>query len=76
LLVPLMASYFRRLKIPGWAAFCAMVFGWATSSLWLAAGYVGGRDADYPLGIEPMYPGLCISVFFWFLGKVTQPRNR
>jgi hypothetical protein len=71
-----MASYFDRLKIPAWAALCAMVFGWVTSSTWLAAGYLGGRAGNYPLGIEPMYPGLAVSVFFWLLGKLGPARRR
>ncbi len=68
LLVPLMAGYFERLKIPSRPAFLAMLLGWLTSLTWLLAGHLGGRSGHYPLGIEPMYPGLGVSVLCWLYG--------
>lgn len=69
LLVPLMASYFKPLKIPSRFAFLAMAAGWLTSTGWLIAGWAGGSES-YPLGIEPMYPGLLVSIGFWAWGKI------
>jgi SSS family solute:Na+ symporter len=69
LLVPLMASYFDRLRIPAGYAFCAMLFGWLTSLSWLIAGNINGNAGNYPAGIEPMYPGLAVSLVFWVLGR-------
>ncbi len=66
LLVPLMAGYFERLKIPANYAFVSMLLGWLTSLGWLIA---GGSGSAYPLGIEPMYPGLAVGVLIWALGK-------
>lgn len=70
LLVPLMASYFDRLKISARFAFSAMLFGWLTSLGWLLTGLTNGHLGDYLLGIEPMYPGLVVSIIFWIAGKI------
>lgn len=75
LLVPLMASYFERFRITSRYAFLAMLFGWLTSLGWLISGYFTGNTANYPLGIEPMYPGLIISIFIWGLGRVLSRRK-
>lgn len=71
LLVPLMASYFERMKIGARYAFLSMLFGWITSLTWLIAGYINGDTGNYPLGIEPMYPGLGVSMLIWGLGRVS-----
>lgn len=71
LLVPLVASYFDRLRISAYFAFRSMLFGWLTSIVWLISGElmgVGGH-AQYPLGIEPMYPGLLVSLTWWVIGR-------
>lgn len=70
LLVPLMASYFERFRINARYAFLAMLFGWLTSLGWLVTGYLNGNSGNYPLGIEPMYPGLFVSLFIWSLGRI------
>ena len=71
LLIPLVASYFDRLKIPARYAFFSMLLGWLTSLSWLIAGYINEIPGSYPLGIEPMYPGLVISIFIWSLGRLS-----
>ena len=68
LLVPLMASYFDSLRIPPHFAFSAMAAGWLISTGWLIWGTVLG-DGAYPLGIEPMYPGLFASLALWAAGR-------
>jgi len=70
-LVPLIASYFERFRITSRYAFLAMLFGWLTSLGWLIAGNINGNAGIYPLGIEPMYPGLVISIFIWSLGRIS-----
>ncbi len=70
LLIPLVTSYFERWKAPARYAFWAMLLGWLTSLAWLIAGWrqhIGASDA-YPLGIEPMYPGLMVSIVVWSRG--------
>ena len=75
LLVPLVASYFPSLRISPRYAFLAMMSGWLTSSLWLVFGFTGGKTGEYFGGIEPMYPGLAISLFFWMAGKISAGRT-
>ena len=70
LLVPLVTSFFPRLTAPPRYAFGAMLFGWLVSLSWLIAGWSGGlgRSDGYPLGVEPMVPGLLVSVGVWLAG--------
>lgn len=70
LLVPLMAGYFDRLRIPSRFAFLAMLLGWSTSLVWLIAKYADGGSGHYPFGIEPMYPGLFVSIVCWWVGRM------
>jgi SSS family solute:Na+ symporter len=71
LLVPLMASYFPRLRISATYAFPAMALGWLTSTGCFLYGQVSAVHGapSYPFGVEPMYPGLLISVAIWLIGK-------
>jgi hypothetical protein len=57
-------------------AFVSMCSGWLTSLAWLLAGWSQelGATAFYPLGIEPMYPGLVASVLVW-CGGMAAPRG-
>ena len=70
LLVPLMASYFPALKIRAPFALAAMIGGCLTSTVWLAAGMMNG--GSYFLSIEPMYPGLLLSLLVWLLGRFSR----
>ncbi len=71
LLVPLIASYFEQFKISSRIAFLAMLFGWLCSLGWLIVGNING-NGNYPFGIEPMYPGLFISIIIFLGGKLIQ----
>ena len=72
LLVPLVTSYFNRLRVRASFAFTAMLLGWGTSLVWLLLGWSKGLGTSefYPFGIEPMYPGLAVSLFVWGIGKL------
>jgi SSS family solute:Na+ symporter len=72
LLVPLMASYFGRLRIPGRYAFWAMLLGWLVSTVWLVQGQMNpvAGAPEYWLGMEPMYPGLIVSLVAWGMGRI------
>ena len=71
LLVPLVTSYFPRLKVTARFAFASMLSGWGVSTLWLAAGWGNGiGSAAYPLGVEPMFPGLIASLLVWGAGRI------
>jgi solute:Na+ symporter, SSS family len=70
LLVVLVTSYFDRWKVGAGFAFYSMLFGWLTSLVWLLVGWrqeLGNADS-YPLGIEPMYPGLLVAIMIWIAG--------
>ncbi|MEE9288910.1 MAG: sodium:solute symporter family protein [Bacteroidota bacterium] len=72
LIVPVVASYVPRLSMKPTAAFWAMLLGVTTSTAWLVVGFIdrdGGSPA-YPLAIEPMYPGLVVSILVWLVGRV------
>ena len=71
LLLPLVASYFDRWRVPPRFAFAAMLIGWLTSTGWLVFGWTEelGSSSLYPFGIEPMFPGLMASVITWGFGK-------
>ncbi|MBI5214704.1 MAG: sodium:solute symporter family protein [Ignavibacteriae bacterium] len=70
LLVPLVSGYFERLKISARFAFLSMLFGWLTSLCWLML----GKDGVYPFGVEPMYPGLSVSLLMWVMGKLERTK--
>ena len=76
LLVPLVSSYFDRWKASASFAFASMAGGWLVSLGWLIAGWREsiGSSADYPLGIEPMIPGLLVSFAVWGVGIATRRR--
>lgn len=78
LLVPLMACYFRRLRISAATAFLAMVLGCGTSMIWFLLRYLPAQNDTYLFGIEPMYPGLILSIVVWGVGKVkpSRPNSR
>jgi SSS family solute:Na+ symporter len=72
LLVPLMASYFQPLRISSRYAFWSMLLGCGASTASLMYGQLNatGGGAAYPLGIEPMYPGLALSILVWGIGRM------
>jgi hypothetical protein len=74
LIVPVLASYFERLRIPAAYAFTAMLLGWLTStaSLFYGVFNVVNGERVYLFGIEPMYPGLLIAVVVWGVGRVSK----
>ena len=77
LLIPLVTSYFDDWKAPARYAFASMLLGWLTSLIWLMIGWTQqiGADEFYPLGIEPMYPGLLVSAGIWGVGRWVHARK-
>lgn len=70
LLIPLVTSYFQKLRIDGKHIFLSMTFGWTTSFVWLMTGIIanGTMNPEYLLNIQPMYPGLFLSVAIYMAG--------
>jgi SSS family solute:Na+ symporter len=69
LLVPLLSSYIPGWRLRPWLAAPTMFAGWLTSFLWLLAGSATPEGTLYPLGIEPMYPGLTLTLVIWALDR-------
>lgn len=78
LLLPLVTAYFKGFHVSGMHAFRSMLSGWLTSLLWLVAGWTHelGSAEHYPLGIEPIYPGLLISATVWVAGWVDMRKSK
>jgi SSS family solute:Na+ symporter len=66
LLLPLMASYWPGIRLGPRYALAAMAGGWSVSAAWLVRGML--HDGIYWWGIEPMYPGLVISLLIGAAG--------
>ncbi|MBN2355906.1 sodium:solute symporter family protein [candidate division KSB1 bacterium] len=66
LLLPLLLSYSRKWRMSGARAFICMLAAWLTSLIWLIAGQ--WRGGHYWFGIEPMYPGLGVSLILAITG--------
>jgi solute:Na+ symporter, SSS family len=77
LLIPVVASYFNRIRVGANHAFAAMLAAWLTALGWLLAGWTHAVNASgsYPLGLEPMYAGVAVSTMVWGWGMVKK-RNR
>ena len=78
LLVPILASYFDRFKISAGYAFGAMVNGcfFSTASFLSGQIYAVNGTPLYWFGIEPMYPGLFMALFWWGLGKLDTKKQQ
>lgn len=71
LFLPLFTSFFRGSKLSARATFVQMALTGFISVGWMSAGYFRSRNGlpSYPLQIEPMYPGLIVSIFWWGMIK-------
>ncbi|HTP13129.1 MAG TPA: sodium:solute symporter family protein [Bacteroidota bacterium] len=78
LLVPVLASYFDRLRVGANAAFAAMIAGWGLSTASFIHGHIAavGGMPSYWFGLEPMYPGLVASMVVWGFGKIRTLTHR
>jgi SSS family solute:Na+ symporter len=77
LLVPLVTSYFEQWKAGAAYAFASMAAGVTVSTGWLVAGWsnVLGSSSAYPFGVEPMIPGLAVSLVVWWAGVLALRRK-
>ena len=74
LLLPLLSAYWPALRVSRKAIVPVMVGGFATSLLWLLWGVTHQAEGYpvYPLGIEPMYPGLLVSLLGFAAGRAVR----
>ncbi|MEN3039179.1 MAG: sodium:solute symporter family protein, partial [Candidatus Kryptonium sp.] len=73
LLIPVITSYFERLTPTPKHAFLIMVSGFAFSFVSFVVGQVSKTplgEPSYPLGLEPMFPGLIVSILIYVIGKL------
>ena len=77
LLIPLVSTYWGRARRSARVAVISMVAGWGTSTAWLIAGWTQelGVSERYPLGVEPMYPGLAVALAVWLAGRGVATRS-
>jgi len=72
LLLPLLSAYWPALRVRRGVIVPVMLGGFLGSLLWLLWGVMHQTDMgpQYPLGVEPMYPGLLISCLGFALGRI------
>jgi SSS family solute:Na+ symporter len=78
ILIPLLGAYARspRWKAPPDYAFLSMLLGASVALACLLRGWAQGGYADphYPLGWQPMYPGLLAASLVYAVGLLRKPR--
>jgi SSS family solute:Na+ symporter len=62
LIVPVLSAYSVRWRLSPRYAFLSMLLGWTTSTLWWVAGAATAGSGRLLFGIEPIYPGLVMSL--------------
>ncbi len=67
LVVPVLSTFSRRWTLPNTWATLVMLFGGSTSLVWLLAGRLIADD--YPLGLEPIIPGLALALGMYLIGR-------
>lgn len=72
LIYPLISSYWSRRIISGNMAFTISLAGFLTSLGWYVGGLLNksGGWPQYPMGIEPLYPGLAIGGLLYLVGWI------
>lgn len=66
LVVPMLSSLEPRWRMPPRLAAASIVASAGFAALWLLSGQGGG---GYWLGLEPIFPGLGLSILFWLAGR-------
>jgi SSS family solute:Na+ symporter len=75
LIVPVLCAYSGRWSLSPRQAFIAMAGGWIASTGWWIGGLAAGGGATL-FGIEPIYPGLAVSVLAALPGITRRARSR
>lgn len=71
LVIPMLVTFSAKWRLPPFWATCSMFAAGLTSLTWLVLGKV--LPGGYPFGLEPIIPGLLLSVvvYFWARKKTT-----
>lgn len=77
LLVPVVSSYFKHLRISPAFALTSMLVGWGVSTTCFIEGQLSmtGSSPEYLFGVEPMIPGLVASLVVWAVGRATEAQR-
>ncbi len=75
LIVPVLAAWSERWRLPAGDAFRSMAGGWLTSTGWWIAGIRSAGEGPL-LGIEPIYTGLAVSLLAALPGFIRRARSR
>jgi SSS family solute:Na+ symporter len=73
LLVPTLTALFPRWRMRPALALTSLLGSASVGTAWLIAGKLHG--GLYPLGIEPIYPGLLTSALVWTLDRALRPQT-
>lgn len=75
--LPLLTSFFPKHKLEPETTFRQMLFTAVVSIGWMIFGYLNAQNGipSYPFAIEPMYPALFISFFWWICAKKWLDKN-
>ena len=77
LIYPLISSYWSKKVISGTIAFLLSLAGFFTSLGWYLFGMIHQANGfpQYPLGIEPLYPGLLVGGAIYLVGWLSAEPN-
>jgi len=75
LLIPLFTAFNGRRRMPPKTALLSVIFSGGLSLAWLLSRYLGS-SGEYWLGVQPIFPGLIVSILFFLIGskKVENPQ--
>lgn len=68
LLIPLFFAFNGKRRMPPRVAFWAVLLSGTLSLVWLLSRYIN-IDGSYWLGLEPIFPGLVVSILFYLIGS-------
>jgi len=78
LIVPILFGFFYKGKKSPIAAVSSMIFGSGTSLSWMIYGYLNLDQWGWPqyiAGIEPLYPGLLVSLLVFIVVNIIHVRR-
>ena len=73
LLIPTVAAFTQRARMSSRGALTLMLLALPLSTVWLLVGRLSA-DGVFPLGVEPIYPGLGLGVIVWGIDRGVMAR--
>lgn len=77
ILIPVLGIYLPAFRLKKGYALATMIFCTGISLVWLILGtmHSSGEYSEAYLGIEPFYPGVLLSLIFWWRGRDKEAKN-